>query len=457
MPAPTDALAALNGNALPDGASFLTLIAGQERRVLELKEELVRAEADLDKLKRHWARHEAQKKREDAKRVTKLQPLHTSLPAGEAEDDANGSSAWMQQEMERRKLLLSRSNNTGSRTIIPGQRHTRTLSLLSPAQDRTRGSAAPAAPRPPPPRKDSLTNPTRQSIDVGRSSERPPLLTRSSTTSDLTNEVNRIADPDINLTQAPNIDQEALVRTGKKIATDFKDGLWTFWEDLRQATVGDEHTSVVPRRKSSTQTLHTVKKQGSKNSLRPSSRSSSKVSNTSAETQRPSRAGKQSAASALPDLANPSFWTEHGVIPPNQAKTAPSKKATTSKHTKSPTTTKRLSIASNDAWDTWDDSPVQSRSSSSVASETTTLPSTVSGSPRMATNWEPIEPAKRDPIPWPAIKKSAGSLRRTASHLMQEWEKQLTPSPGEEFTGQDADYLGSAAEAAGTGAKKRTE
>ena len=30
------------------------------------------------------------------------------------------------------------------------------------------------------------------------------------------------------------------MKTGKQIATDFKDGLWTFIEDLRQATVGEE-------------------------------------------------------------------------------------------------------------------------------------------------------------------------------------------------------------------------
>lgn len=116
---------------------------------------------------------------------------------------------------------------------------------------------------------------------------------------------------------------------------------------------------------------------------------------------------------------------------------------------------------SNDGWDTWDDSPEQSRSSSSVTSDTNTLPSTVSGSPRSTgiSSFEPLEPTKvdstkRDPIPWPALKKSAGSLRRTASHLMQEWEKSLTPSPGEEFTGQD-DYIGTAAEARALGAKKR--
>ena len=58
--------------------------------------------------------------------------------------------------------------------------------------------------------------------------------------------------------------------------------------------------------------------------------------------------------------------------------------------------------------------------------------------------------AKKDPIPWPALAKlGPATLRRTASHLMSEWEKSLTPSPGKDWTGQE-DYIGhlGAAEAA---------
>lgn len=65
---------------------------------------------------------------------------------------------------------------------------------------------------------------------------------------------------------------------------------------------------------------------------------------------------------------------------------------------------------------------------------------------------------KKDPIPWPALSKlGPATLRRTASHLMSEWEKSLTPPPGQEYMGQE-DYLGLSAEAAamgGAGAGKR--
>ncbi|KAM3417585.1 hypothetical protein BST61_g5821 [Cercospora zeina] len=462
-----DVHAALSGSIVPDSSSFLTLIACQERRVLELKEEVQRAEADLERLKKLWAKHEAQKKREDARRLTKLQPLQTSLSTADSEEDVNGSSAWLQQEMARRKALLSRSNSKGGRTVIPGQRHTRTLSLLSPDRDNVRGSGFPAQ-LSPPLRRGSLKARTRQSLDTALATGRPPLVTRESENSDLVGELDRIADLNIDHTQRAGIDQDAILRTSKKVASEFRDGLWTFWEDLKQATVGDEHHAVAPpRRKSSTQTLSAIRKQGSKSSLRPGSRGSSTAGKVPVESGKLLAQARNQSTSAIPDLADPSFWTQFGVPPPGEPSQPQVKKATISKHARQPSlkkqaTTKRSSGISNDGWDTWDDSPEQSRSSSSVTSDTNTLPSTVSGSPRSSGigSFEPLEPTraestKRDSIPWPALKKSAGSLRRTASHLMQEWEKSLTPSPGEEFTGQD-DYMGAAAEARAFGAKKRT-
>ena len=51
---------------------------------------------------------------------------------------------------------------------------------------------------------------------------------------------------------------------------------------------------------------------------------------------------------------------------------------------------------------------------------------------------------KKEPLPWPALSNlGPKALRRTASHLMSEWEKSLTPSPGKEFHGQEsAEWLG---------------
>lgn len=436
-PARTSSDTIETSNAAPDG-NYLHMIASQERRVLELREELQRAETDLNKLKVGWAKHEAHKKRDDVKRLTRLQPLQTSLSTVGTEDDDNGSSAWMHQEMERRKALMS-ATRSSHRTVFPGgQRHTRTLSLLSTSKDYAAGPAPPSvAAHSPPPRKDSLKNPARHSMETDMALYRPA-VSRSSTRTALSNGYEQSVDP------------EALIRAGKQVATGLKDGLWTFWEDLRQATVGEESAAVhPPQRKSSTQTLRTTRKQSSKSSLRDSSRSSSRKGSTVRRPVSPSK--KQTSSAGLPDLANPTFWTDHGIAVSQS--TPVSKK--TAKQTKSAETSKRLSAVS-DGWDTWDDSPQQSRSSSSVTSETATLPSTVSGSPRnsMNANRDSRDLSKKDAIPWPALKKSGlGTLRRTASHLLTEWEKSLTPSPGEEsYRGED--YLGASAEAAAYSAVK---
>lgn len=469
-----ESLEALTGPAAPTDTNFLTAIAAQERRVMELKEELSRAEADLNKLKSQWAQHEAHKKRNDAKSLTKLQSLQTSLPSADSKEDSDGSDAWLQREMQRRKTLLS-GNKSSSRTVFSGSKHTRTLSLLSPVNRGQQPTPSVEWPSGRPPRKDSLADPARQSLEANIAPSKPAPLSRAATTSDLSVDVTKTPDPLTEL--AEGVDKDMLLNASKKVATGLRDGLWTFWEDLRHATVGEETDPIQPpRRKSSTQTLRTAKKQGSKNSLRPSSRGSS-TSKASTETKKPSPARKHTKSATLslgstPALADPSFWTEHGILQPTET-AAPVKKSTTS-----PRAAKHLSQAASDstddAWDTWDQSSPQFSRSSSAASESTTLPSTVSGatSPRMSTETNAAsvdqptkqssaDPAtakkdktsssassKKDPIPWPALSNlGPRALRRTASHLMSEWEKSLTPSPSKEYTDGN-DYLRLGAEAA---------
>lgn len=461
-----ESLAALTG---PTDTNFLTAIAAQERRVLELKEELTRAEADLDKLKRQWVQHEAHKKRNDAMSLTKLQPLQTSLAPAEAEEDSDGSNAWMQREMERRKALLSGSKSS-NRTVFSGSRHTRTLSLLSPANRGPQSRSSVEWPSGRPPRKESLSEATRQSQESETPQPKSKPISRAATTPDFTADVSRPTDPLAELVEA-GVDKDMLLHAGKKVATGLRDGLWTFWEDIRQATVGDEAGPIPPpRRQSSTQTLRSAKKQGSKNSLRPSSRGSS-TSKASTETKKPSPARKHTKSATMslgstPALADPSFWAEHGVIP-----VAPVKKSISSPRA-AKAFSRTASDSPDDAWDNWDElSPYWSRASS-AASESTTLPSTVSGgtSPRMSTEANPDQlvkelppesttakkdrrpnrnsSAKKDPIPWPALSNlGPKALRRTASHLMSEWERSLTPSPSKEYREQ-SDYLGLGAEAA---------
>ncbi|KAF2769195.1 hypothetical protein EJ03DRAFT_327639 [Teratosphaeria nubilosa] len=456
----------------PANTNFLTAVATQERLVLELKEELHKAELHLRELKEQWARHEASKKKGDARRVRKLDPLQTDvLQRAEARDiDADSSSALVQQESERRKALLNGGKSEGkSRTKFSGSRHTRTLSLLSPARDEASGRSLDGALRQLPARKDSLNQANKRSLDgAPHQFTRPPLISQASTTPDLTSEVANTAEPGQTLpdnTDAASTDRDALLRTGRKMASDIKDGLWTFFEDLRQATVGDEatqsltaHANKPMARKQSTQTLNgkTAKKQASRNSLRPSSRGSTASAETARRPSRSPHACKKHvksptlAETSATGLADPSFWAEHGVLAQagaQQAATAAAKKSSTVRgHKKDVSSAASIKSSSNDeSWDTWDEpSPKDSRSSS-AASESNTAATTISdlASPRPSE-----EASRKDPIPWPSLSKlGPANLRRTASHLMNEWEKQLTPSPGQENRGEGHDYLGMGAEA----------
>ncbi|PHH61890.1 hypothetical protein CDD81_7754 [Ophiocordyceps australis] len=118
-----------------DVSDFIIAIAAQERRVLELREELGRAESHLASLKKQWTAKEAQIKRHGNHHV---QVTHNVAPR--AVLDASGP-CQRNVELDRRKLLLQSQHQTQSqstpstanrRRVIRGG-HTRTLSLLSPA------------------------------------------------------------------------------------------------------------------------------------------------------------------------------------------------------------------------------------------------------------------------------------------------------------------------------------
>ncbi|KAF2483637.1 hypothetical protein BDY17DRAFT_297761 [Neohortaea acidophila] len=448
LPAPTD-------------TTFLTAIATQERRVLELKEELGRAEAELNKLKKHWAQHEAHKKREDAKKVTRMQPLQTALPttgAAAAEEDTDGSNAWMQQEMERRKALLS-SNQSSNRTVFTGSRHMRTLSLLSPVNNRHEGASLNALASGRQSRRDGDDQgDAARKVDNKAPPSKPIQTSRVKTTSDM-----MVDGTEATLSEG---DKDLLLKTGKRMATDLRDGLWTFWEDLKQVTVGEEGTKIEPPsgRAGSNATPRASKKQPSRSPRRSPARDSTKPNKTFTDAERPVSKHMQTTLTSTtqnPVLASPSFWSDYGVPLGQELTPVRVKKVDRrARHAKSGS---KISTTSNDheGWDAWDENSPQSHLSrtSSAASEADTLPSTISDaatSPRTSTEVPPTpaqkglfesssgvgDSSKKEPIPWPALANlGPKALTRTASHLMAEWERSLTPSPTKEDGAGHEDYL----------------
>ena len=202
--------------ALHDSNAFLTALAAQERRVLELKEELQRAEANLEMLKKKWAVHETTKKRNELRQVEPLQPISAPPPGPSPFEDSK--TLEVSQEQQRRKLR-SLTTRQPQRTVFSGSRHTRTLSLLSrknPTGDHT------CAPR--------MSAPA----EIRRCTANGP--TKSSTVPELSNAPKQYKPRQSH--QDPS--KDPMLDAGKQLVGDFKDGLWTFFEDLRQATVGEE-------------------------------------------------------------------------------------------------------------------------------------------------------------------------------------------------------------------------
>lgn len=216
-----------------DPSSFLTTLAAQERRVLELREELQKAESDLSYLKIRWARYGAGRKRGELRPVGQLQSL----------SGIQASVIMCQIESGGPSTLLGASLRNGTersvirkstQRVFSGSRHTRALSLLSP--DAT--SKQSIEPR----RVNEALSPTVTTTQIH--SRQPPVsgwspLSRAKQTVEFGLRYRELAGS----TSIHPLANEVLVKGGKRMASDLREGLWTFFEDIRQATVGEEGIS----------------------------------------------------------------------------------------------------------------------------------------------------------------------------------------------------------------------
>ena len=126
-----------------DPNNFIIAIAAQERRVLELRDELTHAEAELANLKNQWTQYEGTRKR-NAKRVSRTAGLYSLPPTPRGDSSSSsqtasfsssddGIAARRSVELDRRRTMLLNQQSTPSsprRRVFRGG-HTRTLSLLS--------------------------------------------------------------------------------------------------------------------------------------------------------------------------------------------------------------------------------------------------------------------------------------------------------------------------------------
>ena len=205
-----------------DSNPFLTRLAAQERRVLELREELHKANEDLEKLKKQWAVHEATKKKDDLRHLQQLQPLNKSM-LGSGTPSSDHDRAYASRDMDRRKISSSRIK-TSHRKVFAGSRQTRALSLLSSKDPGSHSDLLPQGNGP-------LQVDQTAAIDI----KVPATVPQSATWN-----------------VDPGSQKDVIMETGKQLVGDFRQGLWTFFEDFKQLTVGDEGVGTTGLRHSPT-------------------------------------------------------------------------------------------------------------------------------------------------------------------------------------------------------------
>ena len=408
-----------------DSNGFLVALAAQERRVFELKDELHRAEGELERLKRQWGLHEASKKRSELRNTEQLQSIPAQVVGLGITDPERQNTAKLSRNDEVKQLARN-SVKPGQRTVIAGQRHTRTLSLVDSSRFNPRHTGSPAI------ENLGLNGFGKSSDGVVRSTTLPELIRNPASISEHQAESR-------NSLQGPP--RDAILRTGRQMAEDFKDGLKTFFEDLRQATVGDEAVnSLSTRSVSSLTTPKMAKRQGSKNSLRSSGKRSPGTSTIRGSSSRSrSRDKHRQDSSNLIDMGG-SFWKDHGIDDKPLRKKSPNQIQKNDRGLGS--VKSQIVDDEDDVWDAWDTPttkvPSPRWSSSTYVSDGSPPPEVFYPAQKVSKDKEPV--LKRDDIPWPALQKlSPGNLKRTASTLMHEWEKSLTPAAVS--TEERPDYL----------------
>ncbi|KAF3912849.1 hypothetical protein AA313_de0203963 [Arthrobotrys entomopaga] len=421
-----------------DPITFLTVLAGQERRVLELKEELFKADAELEKLKRKWAMHEATRKRADVSTAEQMRNLEM---ADETKKHAR-----------RQSIGVARTTSRRTTTFNDNTKHHRTLSLLSPDRASFHSFPQPADVDEPlkPKRANTVKETTINTWESGYDKS--------------------IYEPLRHNTKRGAGHQEALIATGKQMAEDFKEGLWTFIEDLRQATVGEEMAAANGQKLSASNTPNVtpLKKKGSKSSLKTS------PAPTSTTTKPKPKKSKSSGpkATKLVDIGD-DFWSELDPDGPLSSKSKELEEIDYFKTPALPTTYKKGHVKPESV--RWSTSTIVSEMGSDLMSpgafsspRTSTSSRSRSSSPHRKFSINEPFPEKNaaeliqslaDSQPtlahWGVISAPLGKLQRTATAVLTHIEKGLAPPPTTSQTYYDLENAREAVVGSDSGKSKK--
>lgn len=297
---------------------------------MELREELHRAEEGLTTLKKQWALTEKTRKRtEISHHAEPMLPLRSPDLSGtegssshrrEQSMSSVGSSSVSQEglsrELDRRSSVRVAATkgttlSANGRRVFQGS-HTRTLSLLSPATTPTPSSGGPS------PSEADRVGRTPRSATL-------PSVERTNATTSIGLPTDGTEVPEHLLSQwrktMPPPSREALMRTGKQMASDLREGLWTFFEDIRQATVGEEGISATESRTMSppnSRKRDSLAKSRSRERLSAAGSKSRSTSSSSSARGRAAAPNTSSGKDTKPVDISSSFWHEFGVDSPAQ-------------------------------------------------------------------------------------------------------------------------------------------
>lgn len=364
--------------------------------MLELREELQRAETELSTLKKQWTLSEKSKKRTEishhAEPLISLRSPVESVGGEEREsllqqhrkESAAADIVQSQQrtrELERRRSMRvapapGTTISANGRRVFQGS-HTRTLSLVSASTDSGFSSG-----------KISLSGKSIENEVVGRtprSATLPSSIERSANHGAFVPTEDMITEWRTNM---PASSRASLVHTGKQMASDLREGLWTFLEDIRQATVGEEGINATEVRGMSPSGI-SRKRDSTSTSTSRSSRDRLSVhggatlSRTASSSSRSKGVGAEriSGKDTKSTDIDSSFWSEFGIDTPGQ-------KSPNARGASKPRPNEQQSNNSNnlevydDDWDVWEASPQQPNKTHTPSSSRSTLESKHDQSPR---------------------------------------------------------------------------
>ncbi|KAL7795368.1 hypothetical protein V8C37DRAFT_408752 [Trichoderma ceciliae] len=351
---------------------FIIAIAAQERRVLELKEELAQAETELARLKKQWTSEEVYRKRSNSHRGDVF-----GISQAGIDDDALVASR-RSVELDRRKHILQGQTTPAQarRKVIRGG-HARTLSLLSPIRTDSVFSLNEATTQEDPIALPSLEHRMAQLTN-------PTLAKRSS--------------------WQPRSQQSVASAVGvPSIVEDFKLGFRAFVEDIRQITVGDEPVTGQPQRPVST-SMANAREQ---------------------DTSKPNHATAHARTSSNEDSSTTTSTS-------SQAIRTPELKPKTGRGKQFSWTPLGLDSVDDADWSNWD-SPVSTKSArwsgstinSSGIDDIPEREDEEDAKPARKADTSLLSPKLEDLFPSVVHHLSPSNLKRTANNLMDEWEKSL--------------------------------